>query len=70
MLKKKEKELVFNKMNNYSKEQKEKICNLVYQWMKENNCHDSEQAHQNDECIINAINLIGDLADVVGIPYK
>ena len=37
--------------------------------MKENNCHSGEQAAQNDECNVEAITLVCDLADIVGIPY-
>lgn len=58
-----------NMKNNYTDEQKEKVCDIVYEWMFLNDCHSAEQAAQNDTCNINAIDLVCDLADEVGIPY-
>jgi uncharacterized protein YeaC (DUF1315 family) len=55
--------------NNYTEEQKEKVCDLVYKWMVENNCYSAEHASQDDDCTINAIDLVCELAEIVGIPY-
>ncbi|WP_262497087.1 hypothetical protein [Odoribacter splanchnicus] len=37
--------------------------------MVENNCHSAEHASQDDDCTINAIDLVCELAEIVGIPY-
>ena len=55
--------------HNYTAEQKEKVCDLVYSWMCKHRCHSAEHAGQDEDCQIYAINLICDLAEVVGIPY-
>lgn len=55
--------------NNYTEDQKQKVCDLVYKWMNRHECHSGEQAAQSDECTVNAIDLVCDLADVVGLPY-
>lgn len=57
-------------MNNYTAEQKEQVCDIVSKWMIEHVCYNGEQAAQSDECTINAIDLVCDLADVVGVPYN
>jgi len=54
-------------MNNYTEEQKEKVCNLVYEWMVKHGCWGGEMAMQDDDCQIYAIELVSDLADVVGV---
>lgn len=56
--------------NNYTEQQKELVCDIVYEWMMLNDCHSSEHAAQNDLCNINAIDLVCELADIVGIPYN
>lgn len=56
--------------NNYTEEQKEKICDIVYNWMIGQNCHDAEHASQDDNCYVYAIDLACDLAEVVGILYE
>ena len=56
--------------NNYTDKEKDRICEIVYKWMIENDCHSGEQAAQNDDCNVNAIDLVCELADVVGIPYN
>ena len=48
----------------YTETQQEKICQLVYDWMREHDCHSGEHAAQNDACQIDAIDLICDLADI------
>ena len=52
------------------KEQQDKVCNIVHKWMVEHKCHSAEHASQNDECNIDAIDLVCDLAEIVGIPYE
>ena len=54
----------------YTKEQQDKVCNIVHKWMVEHKCHSAEHAAQNDECNIDAIDLVCDLAEIVGIPYE
>ena len=56
--------------NNYTTEQKEQVCDIVHAWMKKHNCHSGEDAYQDDDCQVYAIDLAGELADVVGIPYE
>jgi len=55
-----------NNMNDYSEDQKEKVCDLVYSWMLAHGCYSGEMAMQDDDCQIYAIELVSDLADVVG----
>lgn len=56
--------------NNYTEDQKEKVCNIVYNWMIKLNCHSAEHASQDDNCNIYAIDLVCELAEIVGIPYE
>lgn len=64
------KEIGPSSIHNYTKEQQEVVCNTVHKWMLEHDCHSAEQASQNDECTIDAIDLVCELAEIVGIPYK
>ena len=54
----------------YTKEQQDRVCSSVYKWMVEHHCHSAEHAAQNDECNIDAIDLVCELAEIVGIPYE
>lgn len=56
--------------HNYTSEEQEKVCEIVHKWMVKHNCHSAEHAAQNDECTVYAIDLVCDLAEIVGIPYK
>lgn len=54
----------------YTKEQQDQVCNIVHKWMVKHDCHSAEHAGQNDECNIEAIDLVCELAEIVGIPYE
>lgn len=54
----------------YTKELQDRVCCIVHKWIKEHNCHSAEHASQDDECNIDAIDLVCELAEVVGIPYE
>lgn len=48
----------------YTEEEKEIIAQLVYDWLDFHNCSCGEDACQDDNCQIDAITLISDLADI------
>lgn len=43
---------------------KEKVFKLVEEWLKEHEYPNGESVHQNDDCIIDSVSLVGDLADL------
>ena len=43
---------------------KEKVFKLVQEWLKEHDYPAGESVYQNDECIIDSVSLVGDLADL------
>lgn len=48
----------------YNEEQKEKIAQIVYDWLVSHHCPDSEMLCQCDDCTIDSVDLACDLADV------
>lgn len=48
----------------YNEEEKEKIAQIVYNWMIIHKCHSSEVICQDDDCVIDSVNLACYLADV------
>ena len=48
----------------YNEEGKEKIAQIVYDWMVSHQCPDAEMLCQCDSCTIDAVDLACDLADV------
>lgn len=48
----------------YTEEEKEIIAQLVYSWLREHDCSCGEAACQEDNCQIDAILLVSDLADI------
>lgn len=48
----------------YTEEEKEKIAQLVFDWMYEHEVWASDKVYQSDHCNISAIDLVGDLADI------
>ena len=51
----------------YTEEEKEIIAQLVFDWLREHDCSCGEMAYQEDNCQIDAITLVGDLADIKDI---
>ena len=43
----------------------EEAKSIIEKWLIENDCTSGETAQQSDNCQINAINLIADLADLL-----
>lgn len=43
---------------------KEKIFKLIEEWLKEHDYPNGESVHQNDDCIIDSVSLVGDIADL------
>ena len=43
---------------------KEKVFKLIDEWLKEHNYPCGETVHQNDDCVIDSVSLVGDLADL------
>ena len=48
----------------YTEEEKEKIAQLVFDWMYEHEVWASEKVYQSDHYNISAIDLVADLADI------
>ena len=48
----------------YTEEEKEKIAQLVFNWMYEHEIWGSDKVYQSDHCQIGAIDLVADLADI------
>lgn len=48
----------------YTEEEKEKIAQLVFDWMIEHDCWGSDKVYQVDYLNIDAIDLVADLADI------
>ena len=48
----------------YTEEQKEQIAQMVYNWLRTHNAFSSEHVYQTDDCQIESIELVGDLADI------
>jgi hypothetical protein len=48
----------------YTEEEKEKIAQLVFDWMYEHEIWASEKVYQSDRCSIDAIDLVAELADI------
>ncbi len=48
----------------YTEEEKEKIAQLVFDWLRDYKIRDGEQAAQDDEVSIYSYELICDLADI------
>jgi hypothetical protein len=48
----------------YTEEEKEKIAQLVFDWMYKHKVWSSHKVYQSDYCSISAIDLVGDLADI------
>lgn len=48
----------------YNEKEKEKIAQLVFNWLKEYDCHSGEKVYQNDDCNLWAADLVADLADI------
>lgn len=51
----------------YTEEEKEKIAQLVFDWLRDYKVRDGEQACQDDEVSIYAYELICDLADIKNV---
>lgn len=58
------------KKNYYTREQRRRVCQIVHDWMVKNQCHSAEHACQDDTCLVNAIDLVCELAETVGIAYE
>lgn len=50
--------------NTYNDLEKEVICDIVYTWLRAHECWGGEMASQDDNCTIDAIDLVCDLADI------
>ena len=48
----------------YTEEKKEKIAQMVYNWLRTHNAFSLEHVYQTDDCQIESIELVGDLADI------
>lgn len=48
----------------YNEHQKDRIAQMVYNWLKAHRAHSGEMAAQDDDCTIDAIDLVCDLADI------
>ena len=48
----------------YSDEQKEIIAQMIYDFLKSHNCFGGEHFAQDDECQIDSIDLMCELADI------
>lgn len=48
----------------YTEEEKEKIAQLVFDWMYGHEIWGSDKVYQSDHCQIGAIDLVADLADI------
>lgn len=48
----------------YNERQKDRIAQIVYNWLKAHRAYSGEMAAQNDGCNIDAIDLVCDLADI------
>lgn len=51
----------------YTEEEKEKIAQLVFNWLRAYKIRDGEQAAQDDEVSIYSYELICDLADIKNV---
>lgn len=51
----------------YTEEEKEKIAQLVFNWLRDYGIRDGEQAAQDDEVSIYSYELICDLADIKNV---
>ena len=43
---------------------KEKVSKLIEEWLKEHDYPCGETVHQNDECIVDSVSLVSDIADL------
>lgn len=48
----------------YSEHQKDRIAQMVYNWLKAHRADSGETVAQDDDCTIDAIDLVCDLADI------
>lgn len=48
----------------YNEHQKDRITQMVYNWLKAHRAYSGEMAAQDDNCNIDAIDLVCDLADI------
>lgn len=48
----------------YTEEEKEKIAQLVFDWMYDHEVWASDKVYQSDHCSETAIDLVADLADI------
>ena len=48
----------------YNEEEKEKIAQIVYDWLINHKCPDAEMLCQCDDCTIDSVDLACDLANV------
>ena len=51
-------------IHTYTEEEKEKIAQLVFDWMIEHECWGSDKVYQSDTSQIDSIDLVADLADI------
>ena len=51
----------------YTEEEKEKIAQLVFNWLRDYKIRDGEQTAQDDEVSIYSYELICDLADIKNV---
>lgn len=43
---------------------KEKVLKLIEEWLKEHDYPCGETVHQNDDCVIDSVSLVGNIADL------
>jgi hypothetical protein len=48
----------------YNEEEKDRIAQIVYDWLIDHKCCDADLLCQDDECVIDSVDLACDLADV------
>lgn len=51
----------------YTEEEKEKIAQMLFDFLREHNCFNGEDFAQNDECQIDSIDFMCDLADIKNV---
>lgn len=48
----------------YTEEEKEKIAQLLFEWLIEHDCWGSEKVYQVDYCNLDSVDLVAELADI------
>jgi hypothetical protein len=51
----------------YTEEEKEKIAQLLFEWLIEHDCWGSEKVYQVDYCNLDSVDLVAKLADIKNV---